>query len=888
VTDPHAPLRDDINLLGQLLGERLRASGDGLFDTVERVRRLSKAAHAPEGGGAFGDLASFLADLPTARARSIARAFSHFLTLANVAEQHHRIRRRRDYQHEAASPQPGSFMEVFGRLSASGVAPDAVHAAVAALSVELVFTAHPTEITRRTLAQAFARVADILARRDRPDLTPTEQEALVEALRREIAIIWGTDEVRGVKPTALDEVRAGLAVFEQTLWNAVPDAYRALDQALVAHTGRPLPRFAKPIRFGSWIGGDRDGNPNVTPDVTRRATLLARWVAADLFENDLQALVTELSLARGSDRLHARAGTREEPYRALLRDIRNRLRVARRRLEDALDSGVPRIEEPITARQLHDALALCHESLVETRNEAIANGRLLDVIRRAEVFGLALMPLDIREEAAKHTEAIDAISGGEYAQLDEPARVEWLLARLRGTVPLIPKSGQSGMPPPLETLTMAASLHRDSLGAYVITMASAPSDVLAVEYLQQLAGVTPRMRVVPLFETADDLHGAAGTLRDLLAIPWYRGRVDENAGRQEVMVGYSDSAKDAGRFAAAWDLYRAQEEIVTTCRDAGVKLTLFHGRGGSVGRGGGPTYLAIQSQPPGSIDGTLRVTEQGEMLQAKFGLRGIAERTLEIYVTATLEASLSSERSVPGEWREAMSQLADASRAAYRRTIEDKAFLEYFREATPERELELTNIGSRPSRRGHPAQGSAIAGTAPGVESLRAIPWQFAWTQTRLLLASWLGVEAALSADRDRALAARLYRQWPFFRSIVDLIEMVLAKADARIAAEYDRRLVSPARQPVGVELRQRLDRAIQGVLAASGHRVLVEENRVLRRSIDVRNPYVDPINLVQIELLRRLRSDAHDANRQDGDDDLARAFVVTVNGIAAGMRSTG
>jgi phosphoenolpyruvate carboxylase len=605
---------------------------------------------------------------------------------------------------------------------------------------------------------------------------------------------------------------------------------------------------------------------------------MARWVAADLFEKDVQALVAELSLERGSRRLEECAGAIREPYRALLRDVRNRLRVARERLEDALESGAPRIDEPISTSELREALAVCYGSLVDTHNEAIANGRLLDVIRRADVFGLSLVPLDIREESDRHTEALDGLSGGEYSRLDEPARVQWLLARITGPGPVFPQ--------PLETVRMAAALHRDSLGAYVITMTRAPSDVLAVEYLQQLAGITPRMRVVPLFETADDLHGARATLRELLEMPWYRGRVEDNGGRQEVMVGYSDSAKDAGRFAAAWDLYRAQEEIVAACREAGVKLTLFHGRGGSVGRGGGPTYLAIQSQPPGSIDGTLRVTEQGEMLQAKFGLRGIAERTLEVYLTATLEATLTPQPGAPPEFRAAADSLAAAAREAFRRTIQDPRFLEYFREATPERELELTNIGSRPGKRGR----ESFSRTLPTPFSqLRAIPWQFAWTQTRLLLASWLGVEAALDGAQRRAIAVRMYRDWTFFRSTIDLIEMVLAKADARIAAEYDRRLVREPLRPLGDELRARLARAIDGVLAVTGRRVLVESNPVLRRSIDVRNPYVDPINLVQIELLRRLRASADQPGPgTSGGTDAAAAFVVTVNGIAAGMRNTG
>jgi phosphoenolpyruvate carboxylase len=430
-----------------------------------------------------------------------------------------------------------------------------------------------------------------------------------------------------------------------------------------------------------------------------------------------------------------------------------------------------------------------------------------------------------------------------------------------------------------ETMRMAADLNSESVGAYVITMAHRASDVLAVEVLQRLAGNRRPQRVVPLFETADDLNRAGDVLRELLAIPWYRQRIREPAGsgtpRIEVMVGYSDSAKDAGRFAAAWALYRAQEQIVGTCREAGVAVTLFHGRGGSIGRGGGPTYLAIQSQPPGSVDGTLRVTEQGEMLQAKFGLVDIAVRTLEVYTTAVLDAVLSQSPPIDPEWRTVMDRVFEESRTAYRAIVHgDPRFVDYFRAATPEPELRTIHIGSRPARRG----------TSSGVESLRAIPWQFAWTQTRLLLASWLGTETALEAAASRGESETLramYARWPFFRSTLDAIEMVLAKADSRIAAEYDRRLVPADLQPLGGELRARLDRTIAAVLAVTGHHVLVETNRVLRRSIDTRNPYVDPINLVQIELLKRLR-ETPDAG------ELHRAFVITVNGIAAGMRNTG
>jgi phosphoenolpyruvate carboxylase len=413
-----------------------------------------------------------------------------------------------------------------------------------------------------------------------------------------------------------------------------------------------------------------------------------------------------------------------------------------------------------------------------------------------------------------------------------------------------------------------ATIPRQSLGAYVITMASRPSDVLAVMLLQKEAGVREPLRVVPLFETIDDLRRAHETMASLLSIDSYRAAI---GGKQEVMVGYSDSSKDAGRFTAAWELFQAQERIVSACRDAGIELTLFHGRGGSVGRGGGPTYLAVRSQPPGSVDGRLRVTVQGEMIQAEFGLVGIALRTLEIYTTATLDATLAPASPPEEEWRAAMQRMSDAAASAYRGVVyETPRFLDYFAAATPVVELGELNIGSRPARRG---------GSKRGVDSLRAIPWQFAWTQNRLLLPSWLGVGDALDAG-DARLIQTMMRDWPFFRSTIELIEMVLAKAEARIAAYYDRLLVSEDLRDIGESLRERLMLTIELVKRVTGHERLLENNRALRRSIDVRNPYVDPINVVQAEILRRMRA--------SGDESLHDAFVVTVNGIAAGMRNTG
>ena len=920
-SDPHRALRDDVRLLGELLGETLRRQeGQPLFERVERVRALAKRTRVSSSDG-FETLAGELRAMPVESALPIARSFAHFLNLANVAEQHHRVRRRRAYQRDPrARPQPASIEEALPRLLSAGVSADNLHRAVCSLGIELVVTAHPTEIMRRSLQHKYRRIADALADLDHTDVTCLERETLVETMRREITAAWETEEVRRERPSPLDEVRSALAVFEETLWDALPLYCRSLDRTLRQCTGRGLPLDAAPIRFGSWIGGDRDGNPFVTPEVTRSACLMARWTGLSLYAKEIEQLRFELSMSDATPELLAHVDGAHEPYRALLRALQQRVDASRRHIEDLLRAAPasgsaaaagtyasrpgftwePEMFEPVS--EFREPLLLCYRSLHATGNGIIADGRLTDVLRRMAAFGLTLVRLDVRQEAERHTEAIDAITRalglGEYRSWTEERRVDFLVNVLSQGRKLTPARMPTNarVAEVIDTFRMMAAVHPESLGAYVITMAGKPSDVLAVELLQREAGVTPPRRVVPLFETARDLRAAAGMITALLAIPWYRDRVMKHEGRLEVMVGYSDSAKDVGRLAAAWELYKAQESIVEASRAHGVPVTLFHGRGGSVGRGGGPTHLAIRSQPPGSIDGTLRVTEQGEMIQAKFGLPGIALRTLEVYTTATLEATLADPAPLEPAWRAAMDRLSSNARDAFRRTVyDDPRFLEYFRAATPEAELDAMHIGSRPASRPASRPGSgpgSSPGSSPGgrerlgaLQGLRAIPWQFAWMQTRLMLPSWLGIEEAIHAD-DRDLCREMYRDFPFFRSTIELMEMALAKADAGIAAHYDRHLVPEDHQDLGAMLRERLQRAIATVADVTGHQQLLADNPVLRRSIDVRNPYVDPINLLQVELLRRLRN-ASDAHAEETVW-LRRALLVTINGVAAGMRNTG
>lgn len=885
-SDPHAPLRDDIRLLGDLLGQCLHdQEGQGLFDEVERVRALSKRGRSGQ-TEAWNELEAFIETLDIEDERLVARAFSHFLNLANIAEQVHRIRRRRQYRSDPeAPPQRASLRELFQRLEAEGHSAEAIHAAVMKLRIGLVLTAHPTQTLRRTVRHKQARIADVLTSEDR---SPQAHQALLS----EITALWGTAEIRPEKPSAEDEVRGGLVFFEHAPWTAVPNFLRELDERLTQHTGRGLPLRTSPVRFGAWMGGDRDGNPNVTAETTRRACLLARWKAAELYQRELSALRDELSMNACSDELRAIVGADAwEPYRLVLRGLTQRMQQTIDWAEAQLD-GRPTPDEPLLELEaLLSPLEVMHRSLHAVGLGIVADGRLLDNIRRIACFGLTLVEIDLRQESDRHTTAMNAVTVaaglGRYADWNEDERQAFLLRELQGSRPLVPAGLWDGEglsdedAEVLRTFAVAAAQPEGSLGAYVISMAAEPSDVLCVELLQREARMAhrgplaPPMRVVPLFETLADLDGAGAAMRRLFEVDWLRKRIAEvHDDKIEVMIGYSDSSKDAGRLAAAWALYRGQETLVQACEEAGVKLTLFHGRGGTVGRGGGPTHQAILCQPPGSVDHTLRITEQGEVITAKYGLPAIAERTLELTTSAVVEATLSPPTGPTEAWRAMMDRLATTSCDAYRQVVRDPQFVTYFRYATPEQELSLLPIGSRPARR---RKGG-------GVESLRAIPWVFAWTQVRLMLASWLGVGTALRKAIDEGALDELQQMansWPFFQSTLDLIAMVVAKGLVDVAERYERALVPDELRELGAGLRGQFvetEETLKQVLAVER---LLEDNPVLERSIAVRNPYVDPLNLLQIDLLGRVRRDPPDPGAED-------ALLVTMNGIAAGMRNTG
>ncbi|WP_066960238.1 phosphoenolpyruvate carboxylase [Microbulbifer sp. Q7] len=882
--DQNAPLREDVRLLGEELGAVLRSqAGDSLYETVETIRQVAVESRS-HGEMPVGKLRELLDPLDDETLLEVARAFSQFLNLANLAEQRHRERLRRRHERFPGDPDTDrGLRQVLAELKKANLDQSQVLDVLSNLSVELVLTAHPTEVTRRTLIRKYDQIADRLAELDRPDATPEERDNLRRLLREQILSAWSTDEIRRERPTPVDEAKWGFATIEQSLWQAVPQGMRDIEEELALAGLDPLPSDWVPIRFASWMGGDRDGNPNVTAGVTRQVLTLARWMAADLYLRDVENLLADLSIHRANDELLARTGPSPEPYRVLLRAVRDRLRLTREVMEARVNgTAEPEGEIYASGSQLYDELSLIDRSLREVGLAAIADGQLKDTLRRLNCFGITLLRLDIRQESTRHTDAIDAITRfldlGSYASWGEKVKQKFLLSELESRRPLVngaffeSEFCTDEVREVLDTCRVIAEQGPEGLGAYVISMAKTSSDVLAVMLLQKIGGVKAPMRVVPLFETLDDLNNAFATMSALLEIPFYRERVK---GGQEVMIGYSDSAKDAGFLGAAWAQFRAQEALTGIFREHGIPLTLFHGRGGSISRGGSPTRMALLSQPPGSVAGRIRVTEQGEMIRVKYGRPSVAAYNLEQYIAATLEATLLPPAEPRPEWRAEMDRLTQASVGAYREVVQDDpALVSYLRTVTPETELSRLALGSRPARRK----------PGGGVETLRAIPWVFAWTQMRLMLPAWLGTGAALETGLEKApqTLRAMSDQWPFFQTVVDMLEMVLAKSDTRVALWYEERLTDDAElQRLGVELRSRLARTVAALSELTGRDSLLDNNPVMRWSIRVRDPYTDPLHLLQAELMARLRT------RED-DPVLESALMVTIAGIAAGMRNTG
>lgn len=899
------PLENDIQLLGDTLIQVIREQeGEATLKIIDEIRhcvhqaRDGKENHRKN----FENLLSNMAD---AAMLPVARFFGHYLNLANIAEQQHRVRRLRQYtQDNNSSARRKSLDHLLDKLLAEGIPQESIAKAFAKLSIELVLTAHPTEISRRTVSLKHDSIARHLDMLDRINLTDYEKITLENEIREEITALWCTDEIRHHKPSPIDEAKWGITAIEQTLWDVVPDFLREIDYVLKRKLNMKLPVDAAPIRFASWMGGDRDGNPNVTAAISNQVCWLSRWQATELYWQDINELRTELSMSQCNQELRNLVGDHPEPYRQLLRVVRDRLAGTREWLEARLE-GVDVDEQTVyqSAEEIKQPLLVCYRSLIECGMKRIAEGKLTDVIRRVSCFGLGLMPMDLRQESTRHAQVFDAVTRyiglGEYLNWTEAEKQQFLLKELLSSRPLIPRDffeknlannwvenlhQQAGYSiedvyEVLATVQIIPNHPQESFSSYIISMAHSASDVLAVMLLQKEAGISKPLPTMPLFETLEDLENAAGIIDGLLSIDAYKQMI---AGVQPVMIGYSDSAKDAGFLAASWAQYRAQEALIAVCEKHGVSLRLFHGRGGSMSRGGGSAHGALLSQPPGAVNGFVRITEQGEMIRFKFGLPGIALRTLELYTSATLEATLLPPPEPEEKWRKLMDNITARSLSGYRQMVRNENFLNYFYTATPERELERLALGSRPARRK----------ASSGLEGLRAIPWVFAWTQSRLLVSAWLGSDEALEQainDKQSDLIREMIAQWPYFSTVIDMLEMVLAKTESSVSEFYELKLADPSAKKIGDQLRQRLAAVIAAVITIRGSRQLLDNTPVIQYSIKARNPYVIPLHFLQAEIMQRLRQQDDKKYPADNQDNgLEQALKITIAGVAAGMRNTG
>ena len=857
--------RHRVHLLGDLLGETMLAKhGSDFLDKIEQIRQLAKTRRQNQQRDDV--LLNTLRELEDELLVSVARAFHQFINLTNIAEQAETTELRL-----TPFPDASELASLFQSL-AGNIDSERTYNAVSTLCIDIVLTAHPTEVTRRTLIQKYNRIAAELQQVHEDQPLRAEQR---RALERLIAEVWYTDEIRDEIPTPEDEAKWGYAVVETSLWRAIPILWQGLDRLVFAHTDHHLPLDFSPIRVSSWMGGDRVGNTAVTASVTRRALRLARWAAADLYLRDIEELLRQLSMSECSPALSEMLSEpSSEPYRAVLRDIRDRLEQTRQWAgtdEPANDALI------LYKNELATPLTVCYQSLVDCGMGIIAEGLMRETLIRISTFGVTLVSLDIREHASRHEALLDALTQflelGSYRDWSEKTRQAFILRELDSPRPLIPDDWQ---PAPSERETLAtfrliAEIGAEGISCYIVSMAKNPSDILAVILLLRKCGLARVIPVVPMFETLDDLENAAWTLERLFHLPWYLRHID---GRQQVLISYSDSARDGGQLTAAWAQYRAQEDLVSLCEKYKIELTMFHGRGSAVGQEGSGSRQATLALPPGTINSGMRVTEQGEVVRLKYGSSPQAIRHLDMMMAATLQARLLPPSKPRDAWRHLMDRLASVAGADYLATRANPDFDSYLSQSTPQEELSRLVLGEEGIGSGH---GS--------IASLRTVPWIFAWTQKRLMLPAWLGTDTAIAdglSGRDAYVLREMANDWPFFRSMLDILELILSKADADICGYYDEQLLDSNLTDLGNELRGRLGGLIQSLNALKGQSTLLASAPELRRMLDLRNPYADPLHFMQIELMTRFR---HASVR---DIHVDKALLVTIAGIAASVRNVG
>ena len=883
---PTKSLRDDVRLLGNILGNVIKKQeGQTFFNLVEKIRKLSKANRANiKQQDSYKKISKTLSQINPSNTYKLTRAFSHFMNFINLAESIDASRTLDEFENNKAKANKNIFIEeIFEELFKDRkISSNKIYNTAKNLNIGIVLTAHPTEVKRRTLIQKYHNITELLEQRELMKSFPSKQKIIDRKLYDEITIIWNTDDLKRTKPSPFDEARWGLAIIEDSLWETIPKVYRRLNNIFVKNMGKGLPKNFNPIEFGSWMGGDRDGNPNVTADVTKEVILLSRWEAAKLYEKSLTKLIRSYSMGKCSKEIKKKTGESFEPYRVYLRPLRDKMRITHRSIEQHLVYNKPLNEQILlnSREEILKPLRVVRKSLEENQNENLASGELLDLMRRAKCFGINLARLDIRQESSRHSQLIAEYIKRKYQQnyykWSEKKKIKFLANQIKKKRNLLTnfEFKNKENKEVWSTFKTISKQPDECLGAYVISMTSSISDIVTVSFLQKEAQIKNKLRVVPLFETLDDLINSKAIMNSLFQEKWYRKLINN---KQEVMIGYSDSSKDAGKICASWHQYKAQEEIVKLAKKFKIDVTFFHGRGGSAGRGGGPIQATLRSQPPYSVNGKIRITDQGEVIQQKYGYEPLAKYNLCSYIGAVTEATLNPPPAPKKNWRDLIEKMSDISKSSYRKNINQNSdFIRYFKTVTPHVSLGKLLIGSRPSKRKN----------VDNIKSLRAIPWVFAWTQIRLMLPAWLGSAEALrysSIKKFKSTLLDMEKNWPFFNSMLDILDMVISKVDPEISKVYEKYLADHKLIRIGKKLRYQFE-TIKKLNKKITPKEIINARKQFRNIIVARNIYTEVLNVIQPIVISKLKITKGKENKKNLND----ALLTSIAGISAAMKNTG
>ena len=884
---PTKSLRNDVRYLGNILGKVIREQeGNTFFKLVEKTRLLSKANIANKNKkDPFKNLSKEIKKQNSKDLLKLTRAYNHFMNLYNLAESVDASRTLDQFENSSIDKKNKNIFieEIFESFFKNkNISNKEIFDLAKRLNIGIVLTAHPTEVKRRTLIQKYHTLTEILEQRNLLKNYPSKIKLLDKKMFDEITIIWNTDELKRYKPSPFDEARWGLAIIEDSLWDAIPKVYRRLNEIFVKNMKKNLPKNFNPIEFGSWMGGDRDGNPFVTSKVTQEVLLLSRWEAAKLYEKALTKLIRSFSMQKCSKKILKYTGHSYEPYRVYLRPLRDKMRRTHSMIERHLVQKKPlNRKELISSKEdILKPLRVVRESLEQSQNENIASGELLDLMRRAKCFGINLARLDIRQESSRHTKLIAEIIKRkfkrDYYSWSEQEKIRFLSKKIReknfiNNLKFKDKENLEVW----STFKALSSQPKECLGAYIISMTSSASDILSVMFLQKEANIKHKLRVVPLFETLDDLINGSKIMSSLLKLKWYRNMINHE---QEIMIGYSDSSKDAGKLCASWHQYKLQEEILALSKKFNIKLSFFHGRGGSAGRGGGPIQATLKSQPPGSVNGKIRITDQGEVIQQKYGYEPLAKYNLCSYISSVMLATLIPPPQPKENWRNLIENMSDISKSSYRKNLTSSTeFIRYFKTVTPHLALGKLSIGSRPSKRKN----------IENIKSLRAIPWVFAWTQIRLMLPAWLGTAEALrysSIKKFKKTLIDMEKNWPFFNSTMDLLDMVISKVDPEISKIYEENLADIDLKRVGKKLRFQFE-ALKKLNHSITPPEILKHRKAFRSPAIIRNVYSEVLNILQATVMMKLnKKNYNNINRNYLND----ALMTSIAGISAAIKNTG